>query len=87
MWLHGACLEHGKERFLGGKCLSGLFLLSTGVPKNEHGANVMFAEIPPILSGGLAASPLPHHSSQKRPRRDASVGGPFLGWVSAKHTA
>jgi len=56
-------------------------------PQNDHGANAVFAEIPPILSGGLAANEIPHHDSQKWLRRDASVGGPFLGWASAKHTA
>ena len=71
----------------GGKRLSGLFFLSAGVPKNDRGANVTFAEIPPVLSGGLAAGEIPHHGSQKWLRRDAGVGGPFLGWVPAKHAA
>lgn len=71
----------------GGKCSSGLFLLGTGVPRNEHGVNVTSAKTPTVLSGGLAAGKIPHHSSQKWLRRDASVGGPFLGWASAKHTA
>lgn len=49
----------------GGKCLSGLFFLSTAIPQNDHNASVMFGETPPILSGGLTASEIPHHSSQK----------------------
>lgn len=40
--------------------LGGIFLLSTGVHHNGHSADVMCAEMLPILWGGLAARVIPH---------------------------
>lgn len=86
-WLRGACLELCKERCLVANAWAASFSWAQVSPKNDHSANVVFAETPPVLSGGLAASEFPCCGGQKRLRRDASVGGPFLGWVPAKHAA